>query len=206
MKEFQRKNWGVQANDMRIIVTAGATREKIDDVRFISNVSTGALGCAIAEALLAVDSTSEVIYVCGEAAKTPTANARVRIVRVVDVTSLIESIKAVFEQEQIDGIVHAMAVSDYTVNTVTSTERLTQRITALSSKSIEFESVGKIGLTQWVSGLLHDDDAPTKQSKISSDWEDLIVVMRKTPKVISLLRALNPNAVLVGFKLLSGVS
>ena len=34
---------------MRIIVTAGPTREYIDDVRFISNPSTGKMGYAIAE-------------------------------------------------------------------------------------------------------------------------------------------------------------
>jgi phosphopantothenoylcysteine decarboxylase/phosphopantothenate--cysteine ligase len=36
---------------MRIIVTAGATREPIDAVRFLSNVSTGATGAALAEVL-----------------------------------------------------------------------------------------------------------------------------------------------------------
>lgn len=36
---------------MRILVTSGATREPIDAVRFISNVSTGATGAALADAL-----------------------------------------------------------------------------------------------------------------------------------------------------------
>ena len=35
---------------MRIIVTAGPTREYIDDVRFISNASSGRMGCAVAGA------------------------------------------------------------------------------------------------------------------------------------------------------------
>ena len=37
---------------MRILVTAGATREPLDEVRFVSNVSTGATGAALADALL----------------------------------------------------------------------------------------------------------------------------------------------------------
>lgn len=36
---------------MRILVTAGATREPLDEVRFISNVSSGSTGAALADAL-----------------------------------------------------------------------------------------------------------------------------------------------------------
>lgn len=38
---------------MNLLVTAGATREPLDAVRFLSNVSTGATGAALAEALVA---------------------------------------------------------------------------------------------------------------------------------------------------------
>ena len=34
---------------MKVLITAGATREPIDEVRFLSNVSTGATGAALAE-------------------------------------------------------------------------------------------------------------------------------------------------------------
>ena len=34
---------------MKILITAGATREPIDAVRFVSNVSTGATGAALAD-------------------------------------------------------------------------------------------------------------------------------------------------------------
>src|SRR5690606_42072757 len=36
---------------MKILITTGATREPIDDVRFLSNVSTGATGAQLAESL-----------------------------------------------------------------------------------------------------------------------------------------------------------
>ena len=38
---------------MKILVTAGATREPLDAVRYLSNVSTGATGAALAAALAA---------------------------------------------------------------------------------------------------------------------------------------------------------
>ncbi|MFM7832500.1 MAG: phosphopantothenoylcysteine decarboxylase, partial [Planctomycetaceae bacterium] len=37
---------------MRILITAGPTREYIDDVRFLSNASSGRMGYALAEAAL----------------------------------------------------------------------------------------------------------------------------------------------------------
>jgi phosphopantothenoylcysteine decarboxylase/phosphopantothenate--cysteine ligase len=47
----------------RILVTAGATREPIDAIRFISNPSSGKMGVAIAEA--ARDRGAEVVLVAG---------------------------------------------------------------------------------------------------------------------------------------------
>jgi phosphopantothenoylcysteine decarboxylase/phosphopantothenate--cysteine ligase len=37
---------------MRILITAGPTREYIDDVRFLSNASSGRMGYALAAAAL----------------------------------------------------------------------------------------------------------------------------------------------------------
>jgi len=45
-----------------------------------------------------------------------------------------------------------------------------------------------------------------REAKISSDKENLIVVLERAPKIISLYRGLAPGAVIVGFKLLSDVS
>jgi phosphopantothenate-cysteine ligase len=41
-----------------------------------------------------------------------------------------------------------------------------------------------------------------RQKKISSDEKELTVYLEQTPKIISLLRVLSPNAVIIGFKLL----
>jgi phosphopantothenoylcysteine decarboxylase/phosphopantothenate--cysteine ligase len=38
---------------MKVLVTSGATREPIDSVRYISNLSSGRTGAAICEALAA---------------------------------------------------------------------------------------------------------------------------------------------------------
>ncbi|MBR3506760.1 MAG: phosphopantothenoylcysteine decarboxylase, partial [Lentisphaeria bacterium] len=46
---------------MRILVTAGPTREAVDAVRFLSNKSTGKMGYALAKA--AVEAGHDVILV-----------------------------------------------------------------------------------------------------------------------------------------------
>ena len=51
---------------MRIVVTAGPTREYIDDVRFLSNASSGRMGFAVAAA--AVDAGHEVTLIAGNTA------------------------------------------------------------------------------------------------------------------------------------------
>ena len=66
-----------RANDLageRVLITAGATREEIDPVRFISNHSSGKMGFAVAEAALARG--AEVTVVAGATTARPPAGAR----------------------------------------------------------------------------------------------------------------------------------
>jgi len=51
---------------MRILLTSGPTRQYIDPVRYISNASSGRMGCCLAEAFL--DLGHEVVIVSGPVA------------------------------------------------------------------------------------------------------------------------------------------
>ena len=92
---------------MKILVTAGPTREKLDPVRFLSNRSTGKMGYAIARA--AQKAGHEVVLVSGPVALSAPEN-----VCCVKVESAAEMAEAVFSRaaEQ-DMIVMAAAVADY---------------------------------------------------------------------------------------------
>ena len=92
----------------RVMVTAGATIEAIDPVRYISNHSTGKMGYAIADAL--AKRGAEVVLVSGKSAlQTPNG------VRRVDVLSAEEMYEAaVKEFEACDCAVMCAAVADYT--------------------------------------------------------------------------------------------
>ena len=92
----------------RFLVTAGATIEPIDPVRFISNHSSGKMGYAIAEAL--VQRGAEVTLVSGR-----TALDKPEGVERVDVLSAEDMYEACVERfQQMDGAVMCAAVADYT--------------------------------------------------------------------------------------------
>ena len=91
---------------MRIVVTAGPTREPIDDVRFLSNRSTGKLGYALAAALAR---RHEVTLVSG-----PTALVPPKRVAFVSVETAREMHAAVLGYlEQTDAVIMNAAVADY---------------------------------------------------------------------------------------------
>lgn len=91
-----------------VLVTAGATQEALDPVRYLTNHSTGKMGCAIAEA--AMLRGAEVILVCGAvSAKLPP------FVKAVKALSAREMFEAVAQYApEADYIFKAAAVADYT--------------------------------------------------------------------------------------------
>lgn len=96
----------------KILVTAGATREAIDPVRFITNHSSGKMGIAIAKA--AMLRGAEVTLV-----KAHTDVEAPMFVNTVNVTSAEDMFQAVTERaDEMDIIIKAAAVADYTPETV----------------------------------------------------------------------------------------
>ncbi len=92
---------------MKIVVTAGPTREPIDPVRFISNRSSGKMGYALAEAALAAN--HEVTLISGPVALSEPPGAR--IVRIVTSDELYEAVHE--NVRDCNVLVMCAAVSDY---------------------------------------------------------------------------------------------
>jgi phosphopantothenoylcysteine decarboxylase/phosphopantothenate--cysteine ligase len=92
----------------KVLVTAGATREAIDPVRFITNHSTGKMGFAVARA--AMQRGAEVTVVAAHTDVAPPM-----FVDVVKVESAEDMFRAVTERsDEADIIIKAAAVADYT--------------------------------------------------------------------------------------------
>ena len=92
---------------MRILITAGPTREPIDPVRFLSNRSTGRMGLSIAEE--AYDRGHEVQLVLGPVTFQPPLHCDVFAVETTD-----EMLRAVLDfLPDCDAVICAAAVCDY---------------------------------------------------------------------------------------------
>lgn len=92
---------------LKVLVTAGPTREKIDPVRYISNHSTGKMGYAIARA--AMLRGAEVTLVTGKTDIAPPMG--VHTVEIVSAAEMAEAVKERAGEQDI--IVKAAAVADY---------------------------------------------------------------------------------------------
>mgnify|MGYP002511072656 CR=1 FL=1 len=100
----------LQPDDMqgiKVLVTAGATKEKIDPVRYITNHSTGKMGYAIARA--AMLRGADVTLVTGQTELTPPPG--VHTVKVMSAADMADAVKARAEEQDI--IIKAAAVADY---------------------------------------------------------------------------------------------
>jgi len=92
---------------LRVLVTAGPTRERVDPVRFLTNDSSGRMGFAIAEA--AARAGHRVVLVAG-----PVALATPKGVRRIDVESAREMLAACREEwRESQALFMAAAVADW---------------------------------------------------------------------------------------------
>jgi phosphopantothenate---cysteine ligase (CTP) len=95
---------------MNCIVTAGPTYEPLDDVRRLTNFSTGRLGTELANFLAARG--HRVTLLIGEAA-TYAGERRAQSVRVFSTTADLRARLKSFSGRKVDAIFHAAAVSDF---------------------------------------------------------------------------------------------
>ncbi|MBJ8349446.1 phosphopantothenate--cysteine ligase [Streptococcus zalophi] len=164
---------------MRILVTSGGTSEKIDNVRSITNHATGTLGKVITEELLSKGES--VTLVTTKSSVRPSSHSHLSIVEINDVANLIETLEPLVKTH--DVLIHSMAVSDYTPVFMTDFEKVK------NAEQLEL--------------FLEQKNTETK---ISSDSDYQVLFLKKTPKVISLVKQWNPSIRLIGFKLLVDVS
>lgn len=142
-----------------VVITAGGTREKIDDVRYVGNFSGGRLGHALAESYARMG--SKVLLLAPS--EVPDRFGLPEGVEHRPFTSADSLDRAMRSIPAARMVLHAAAVSDYT--------------------------------------------PVCSPGKISSDQDELIVKLKRTPKILPKLRDyFGDHTTIVGFKLLSGVS
>ncbi len=128
-------------NGVRILITAGPTREFLDPIRFMSNRSSGQMGFSLASAAIALG--AEVTLISGPV-KLPTP---INVNR-VDVVSAVEMHHAVHEcVEDHDWFISTAAVADYSCTDI-SKEKIKK-----SSASLKLELVANPDILLSVAAL-----------------------------------------------------
>jgi len=98
----------------RVLITAGATREPIDGIRFVSNVSTGRTGATLADRLAAKG--WQVTFVHGQGSAVPQATTeRLPYGSFADLDATLQR---ELSSRRYDAVIHSAAVSDYSVDSV----------------------------------------------------------------------------------------
>ena len=97
---------------LKIVITSGGTREYVDDVRVLTNISSGRLGAKIADKFL--QHGHEVTYVSSKNAITPAScfTGQYGHRPIGDTGSVMEVMKELVPQSHV--VIQAMAVSDFT--------------------------------------------------------------------------------------------
>ncbi|MGA9852237.1 MAG: bifunctional phosphopantothenoylcysteine decarboxylase/phosphopantothenate--cysteine ligase CoaBC [Gammaproteobacteria bacterium] len=120
----------LQLKNLRVLVTAGPTREPIDPVRYVSNRSSGKMGFAVARA--AAEAGADVTLVSG-----PTKLATPRDVRRVDVETAVQMHAAVMDQvAKTDIFIATAAVSDYAPERAAA-QKIKKRSSSLELKLVK---------------------------------------------------------------------
>ena len=101
-----------------VLITAGATREYIDGVRFITNLSTGNTAAAIADHL--ASRGYKTTYLHGINTQVP--NDKTDNIQFRDFQNFKETLEELLKNNHYNAVIHLAAISDYTVDEIKSKE------------------------------------------------------------------------------------
>lgn len=176
---------------MKVVVTGGGTIAPVDDVRLLTNVSSGRLAAAIAESFL--ERGHSVWHVHAPSAQVPIHRHARFDLDAPDPSAELDRLTRLHARWlTVRDRLHLVALARGTVADYAETLRAT-----LADRPIDVAV-----LTMAVSDFEPDPVA----GKIGSGSESLVIRCRPTPKVIRSVRDWSPSVYLVGFKLLSGAS
>jgi phosphopantothenoylcysteine synthetase/decarboxylase len=139
--------FAVKFGGMNCIVTAGPTFEPLDDVRRLTNFSTGRLGTELANFLAARG--HKIVLLVGESA-TYAGERRAQRVEFFSTTADLQAKLKSFSGKKVDAIFHCAAVSDFTFGKIFAPDE--------SGKLVELKGAKKISTQR---GKLFAELVPT---------------------------------------------
>lgn len=198
---------------LNIVITAGGTVESIDEVRSINNLSSGKLGSYLcSETIKLIENNPHVIscaihYIVAKTAIKPHVESNdkisVKLYEVTDTNSIKNTVEELLNKVHIDYFIHSMAISDFTPKMIVDVNDLVQELyeKVMKIKENSNEAIMKAEIDSIIRNPRY---AINRQQKVSSK-ADVMMLLEKTPKIISLVKDKNKQTYLVGFKLLRNV-
>lgn len=101
-------------NGQKILITSGGTKEKIDNVRYITNLSTGNTGAAIAEYFASTG--YDVTFIMSADSQKP--NSKVKLIEYDNFNSITSILKDELQKNNYHSVIHLAAISDYSPNKI----------------------------------------------------------------------------------------
>lgn len=183
---------------MKVLLTSGGTRTALDEVRFLTNMSTGTFGNHICQAFLKAG--HDVTFLYAKGSKCP-HELRIDLTRVV--TGEDKSNDGMFEVEHDSGNVVAeradlLSSCRDRYNPISYND-----FNDYAAKLVSLLEIGKPDIVVLAAAV--SDYAPVKrEGKIRSDLKSMEIELVRTPKLIGEVKQIHPECFLVGFKLLVG--
>ncbi|MFC1767875.1 bifunctional phosphopantothenoylcysteine decarboxylase/phosphopantothenate--cysteine ligase CoaBC [Candidatus Margulisiibacteriota bacterium] len=169
--------------DVRVLVTAGGTREAIDPVRFITNRSSGKMGYAVAKA--AVDRGASVTLIT-----TPTQIVKPNGCRVIEVETARQMQEAVtVEYRRSDAVVMTAAVADYkpAKSSKSKIKKTTSKVKIELEKTSDIlGTLGKKKGRRILIGFSLETDDLIRNSKKKLKTKNLDMIVANSPQAFEL--------------------
>ena len=188
----------------KILITAGPTNEYIDEVMKITNMSTGRLGIELTKNYL--NEGYEVTLIATRSVVRSNLYERYNLgnnpnLKTIPIETTEDMLKALINESKnkYDLVIHSSAVGDYK-------PEFSFRMEELAEELANAIKEGLITKEEILSILTNPKCKVNDDTKISSYEPHLTVKLTLTPKLISRLRELFPEATLIGFKLLENVT
>jgi phosphopantothenoylcysteine synthetase/decarboxylase len=167
---------------LRILITAGGTREFIDPVRFISNASSGRMGYALAQA--AVEQGCSVTLITAPANMVSPLGAKV--IKVETAAQMFAAVQKKYSE--CDCLIMAAAVSDYTPAKMSSTKlkKTGKNLVLMLKPTVDILAwAGKEKKNQFLVGFALEDKNLKARAKKKLIAKNLDMIVANTPDTIA---------------------
>jgi phosphopantothenoylcysteine decarboxylase/phosphopantothenate--cysteine ligase len=171
---------------MRFIVTAGPTREHLDDVRFLTNASSGRMGYAVARA--AAQRGHSVDLIAGPVALPDPPG--VRIHRATSTREMCEAAKKLFPRA--DCLIGAAAPADFTpVRRIKGKAKKTESSLVLQLKPTPdiLATLGRAKRRQVIIAFALEVRSPLKNARLKLRRKNADAIVLNSPSAIGALRS-----------------